>query len=181
MSEACRTRYEVQSLLRECILKGVSAMGLDADGVWDVMEFANATFDNADRIVTMNMTNDDRAGWTGSEYSAEDDTRTCDWMEVQRWQLQCVLKRPKDATKETLLAEDCASRLVTWFNTGGCAWLRSKGMSCLVVDGGYVMYYNDDSSLYQKRAAFSVRLCVPKSWTVGQEFADALKPRIKPI
>ena len=161
MSSEKKTRLEVQNLLKKTIEDGMSAMGHNG---WMVMEFANASFQNSNKIVLMNLIGTKRVGWQGRSYSPHQEGLVMreSWIEEQRWQIHCIRKRPTSDADPGILAEDVASDLVTWFNGAGCERLRQRGMANLRIDSDSVIVYNDNSDLYQKRAVFTVKIQVPK-------------------
>ena len=65
MSEINKTRLEVQTILRECLIEGMSCLGLPAEGAdaWTIQEFANADFTNGDKLILLNMIREGLAGW----------------------------------------------------------------------------------------------------------------------
>lgn len=169
MSASNKTRYEVQKILADCLKAGLAALVVEDHG-FDVMEFAQASFQKADRIVLMNLVRSNRIGWQGRNYSVENDDlkETEDWIECQRWQFHVILKKLPNPTVDTMQADDVASMLITWFNGRGNEFLRDRGVANERVDSNSLVVYNDDSGLYQKRAVFTVKLQVPKETKVSQ-------------
>lgn len=181
MSAEMKTRMEVQRHLRDCILAGLSATGVTSDGAkWDCMEFGQASFAKADRIVTMNLRRARRAGWQFGSASEMADSRSEEWIEVQGWQLETILRRKPGADGGTPLAEDVAAALVAWFNGPALPFMRARGMSCLRVDSDSVIVYTDDGSVYQKRSVFTVNLVVPKRLSLSENPMDMIRPEIDP-
>ena len=190
MSEANKGKYEVIKIIRDNILLGLSTMGLQpktgsAERPWDVMEFAQASFQNADKIVLINNIRNGRVGWQSTKYGIQGDelSRVERWCEEQKWQIHILFKRDTNVpvTADTLTVEDAASLLITWFNGKGCEEFRRHGCANLIVDPSQIFVYNDDSSIYQRRAVFTVNLQVPKKWTSPEEDLDAIKPDIFPV
>lgn len=179
MSEQNKTRLEIQRIIRLCVLEGIKQTGHGTD--WDSMEFGQASFAKADRIVTYNLRRARRIGWQGTDYNASQSTKTIDWAEEQGWQLEVILKRMKTVDVGDVLAEDVAADLVTWFNGPGNTWLRGKGISSIRIDEDSIIVYNDDSSVYQKRAVFTVKLVVPKELSFGEDFLDVMVPETYPV
>ena len=181
MSEQFRSKYEVIKILRDLILKGLSTF---SQSNWDCMEFGQATFQNADRIVTLNLNQVHQVGfqaWNESKVGATA-VRTDDMIEEQHWQLQVILKRKTGKVNgDTMTAEDVASMLITWFNGQGALLLKNKHIGILHVDRGNVFVYNDDSDVYQKRAAFTVRLHVSKEFTSGIDEVAGWQSGIYPV
>lgn len=180
MSELKKSRLEVQAILKSCIEDGLEFMQRPG---WAVMEFANASFQKADRVVLMNLVGGRRVGWQGRSYGVEDNelTRHDNWFEEQRWQIHCVCKRKQAAVPTDQFPEDAASDLVAWFNGRGCDVLRKSKMSNLRIDSDSIFVYNDNSDLYQKRAVFTVKIIVPKEVSAGEIELDALVPKIYPV
>ena len=128
------------------------------------MEFAQASFQNADKIVLLNRTSTRRIGFQGVKYGSEADIRTDEWLEEENWQIHVIMKQYPDQPSSTFKSEeDVASLLITWFNGGGNAELRKHGIGALRVDTNRIFVYNDDSSLYQRRAMFNIVIQVPRA------------------
>lgn len=179
MANMAKGQYAVQKMIRDNVLAGLTAFG-QAD--WECIEFAQATMQNADRIVTMNCIGVDRIGWQGTRYDALATVCTDEWLEEQSWQFQVILKRYDDAvTADTVTTQDIAAMLITWFNGRGCGEFRKVGVANLRIDPSSVIVYNDDSNIYQKRAVFTMKLQVPRDFTYRQDFAEIIKPDAKPI
>ena len=179
MANMAKSQYAVQKMIRDNVLAGLTAFGQDN---WECIEFAQATMQNADRIVTMNCIGVDRIGWQGTRYNALATIRTDEWLEEQSWQFQIILKRYDGAvTADTVTTQDIASMLITWFNGKGCEEFRRVGVANLRIDPSSVIVYNDDSNIYQKRAVFTMKLQVPRDFEYGMIAADVLKPKIAPI
>lgn len=179
MANMAKGQYAVQKMIRDNVLAGLTAFGQDN---WECIEFAQATMQNADRIVTMNCTGVDRIGWQGTLYNALATIRIDEWLEEQSWQFQVILKRYGDTvTADTVTTQDIAAMLITWFNGRGCDEFRRVGVANLRIDPSSVIVYNDDSNIYQKRAVFTMKLQVPRDFEYGIIAADVLKPEIAPI
>lgn len=180
MSEECKNRYEIQRILTSCLSAGLDAY-VGSDNGFGIMEFAQASFLNADRIILYNLIRAKRVGWQQVITDANTGKRTDSWIEEQSWQIHSILKSSKNPKITDILATDVAEMLVTWFNGLGCNMLRKSGIACLRIDSDQILVYNDDSELYQKRAVFTVKIQVPKKLSVGEVFVDAVMPDIKPI
>ena len=179
MSEWTKGKYAVQKIIRDNVILGMTKFNQTG---WDCIEFAQATMQNADKIITMNCTGVDRIGWQGAKFDSVLRTRTDEWLEEQTWMFQVILKRTnKVVTASTITTQDVASMLITWFNGMGCDEFRRKRCANLRIDPSSVIVYNDDSDIYQKRAVFTMRLQVPKEYSYGQDFLDTIKPDIEPI
>ena len=180
MSELKKSRFEVQAILKSCIEDGLAFMKRTG---WAVMEFANESFQKADRVVLMNLVGTRRVGWQGRSHSLKDGGLIAkeEWIEEQRWQIHCVCKRKHAATPNDEFPEDACSDLVTWFNGRGCDELRTHRMANLRIDSDSIFVYTDNSDLYQKRAVFTVKIQVPKEVTTGQDAVDAIIPDVEPI
>ena len=179
---ANKTRYEVQRILRSVALSGLEALGYSG---WNVVEFANPEFINFDKVVTLQLMRERRVGWQGFSYGAADNAsmlnRKDEWLSEQHWQFQLLMKRPKNPTAETPMAEDIADSLVAWLNGAGMAKLREGGVAPLRIDGTTIFVYNDNSDLYQKRAVFTVKIQVPKEMVYGENALEVIKPDIEPV
>lgn len=169
MSAENKTRYEIQKILSDCIKLGLNAYIGEGHG-FGVMEFAQASFQKADKIVLMNLVRSNRIGFQGYKYPILNDElkRTDEWIECQHWQFHVILKRDSNPTIETRQADDIASILIAWFNGRGCEFLREYGCANERVDASSLVVYTDDSDLYQKRAVFTVKVQVPKELTLNQ-------------
>lgn len=179
MSEWAKGKYAVQKIIRDNVILGMTKFGQTG---WDCIEFAQATMQNADKIITMNCTGVDRIGWQGTKFDSVLGTRTDEWLEEQTWMFQVILKRTNEVvTASTITTQDVASMLITWFNGMGCDEFRRNRCANLRIDPSSVIVYNDDSDIYQKRAVFTMRLQVPKEYSYGQDFLDTIKPDIEPI
>lgn len=179
MSEWTKGKYAVQKIIRDNVILGMTKFNQTG---WDCIEFAQATIQNADKIITMNCTGVDRIGWQGAKFDSVLGTRTDEWLEEQTWMFQVILKRTNEVvTASTITTQDVASMLITWFNGMGCDEFRRNGCANLRIDPSSVIVYNDDSDIYQKRAVFTMRLQVPKEYSYGQDFLDTIKPDIEPI
>lgn len=182
MSDKNKNRYEMQKIVRNAILDGLSKY-IGANHGFDAMEFAQASFVKANRVVLMNLVRSKRVGWQGIKYGINGGNlkRTDEWIEEQSWQLQVIIKKLSSPQITDLQADDVASMLITYFNGVGADFLRKSKVAPLRIDNNSVIVYNDDSELYQKRAVFTVKLQVPKELTIGQDELSSLKPNVKPV
>lgn len=181
MSNSFKNRLEVQKIIRDVLSAGIEAMSL---GEWDIMEFGNASFQRADKIILMNLLRSTRVGWQSTSYGDIDGvfSRTENICEEQSWQIHTICKRKNDTTLDDILAEDVATKLILWLNgETGMAMLRQRGVAPLRIDAESILVYNDNSDLYQKRAVFTVKIQVPKEMSFGEIQAEAIKPDVKPI
>jgi len=167
VSPANKNRFEVQKILRDNIIAGLSAIGHTG---WDVMEFANASMEKANKVILMNYLRSTRVGWQGHKYGDVSQTykRTEEWIDEQSWQIHIICKRTASTTVASVLAEDMASDLITWFNGPAVDIFRAAGVAPLRVDAENIIIYNDDSDLYQKRAVFTIKIQVPKELALNQ-------------
>lgn len=175
MSASNKTRYEIQKILADCLKAGLAAL-IGEDHGFGVMEFAQASFQKADRIVLMNLARSNRIGWQGRKYPVDGDElkRVDEWIECQHWQFHVILKKLSSPTVDTMQADDVASMLITWFNGRGVEFLRERGVANERVDASSLVVYNDDSDLYQKRAVFTVKLQVPKEVKTATPFTNTI-------
>lgn len=178
MSAENRTRLEVQTVLRSCILEYFTK---SLQSGWDCVEFGNFDRCKADKVVTMNYIRNSDAGWQSSEYGGTPFVRKDRKIAQQDWQLQVILKRNASTNDGSILAEDIADNLVMWFNGPGCDYFRKHGMATLRIDTNSVIVYNDNSDLYQKRAVFTVKIQMQKELTIRDIEADAVKPKVQPV
>lgn len=185
MSAEMRNEYEVFKILRECILEGLSVMGI-ADGV-DVRRFAQANLSHGDKLVLINFAKNGRAGWQSAKYENESETygsqknRIDRWIEEQTYQISVLKRMQKDDSTDTISAEDISTRLITWFNGRGLDWLRKHNISNYLIDPNSIIVYNDDSDLYQRRPVFNVTLVVNKQFKIEEPDLDILGVKTKPI
>ena len=180
MSYEKKSRIEVQTILRDNIFQAFQFLHKEG---WGCMEFANASFQKADKIVLMNYAKSEREGFQAHTHLVEgsDFMRVDSWIEIQSWQIHCVCKRPTNTANIQETAEDMANDLVAWFNGRGCDYFRKFGMSNLRIDSDAIFVYNDNSDLYQKRAVFTVKIVVPKEMKAEDIGLDALVPKILPV
>lgn len=186
MSELNKRRFEVQSILRDSILKGLAAtLPKEEAEKWEVVEHGNAALVNADGAVLMKLVRIKNHGWqwdtehvgesdessgeygdesSESEESGESDEEAIDehQIQLQSWQLHFIRKRTDETTDDDYVVSDVASNIASWFNGRGCEVLRKKNISNFRIDTAQIFEYNDNSDLYQKRVVFTMRLCVPK-------------------
>ena len=179
MSTANKNRLEVQKILRDNIIAGMTALGYTG---WGVMEFANASMQKADKVVLMNLIRNNRVGWQGHRYEdvANAFKRVDEWIDEQSWQLHIICKRTATTTVADVLPEDVADNLITWFNGVGADLFRKSGVAPLRIDYSSVIVYNDNSDLYQKRAVFTVKIQVPKELTTNQDEMTPKNPYVLP-
>lgn len=178
MSLENRTRLEVQTVLRSCILEYFTKSSQDG---WDAVEFGNFNKVKADKVVTMNYIRSKDVGWQHCVYAGSPLLRKDRKITQQDWQIQVILKRSASTGDGAILAEDIADNLIMWFNGMGCEYLRKNGMANLRIDTNSVIVYNDNSDLYQKRAVFTVKIQMQKELTIRDIEANAIKPKVKPV
>ena len=180
MSASNKNRLEVQKILRDTVLDGLSALN---ESGWEVIEFANASLQKSNKVILLNLVRNNRVGWQSEKDETINDElkRTEEWIEEQSWQLHFICKRVGTATVTDTLAEDLAGNMIVWLNGPGIEVLRSKGVAPLRIENTRVIVYNDNSDLYQKRAVFTVKIQVPKELTFEQEELEAIQPKLKPI
>jgi len=171
-------QYEVQKIIRDNVLAGLSAFGQNG---WQCIEFAQSSKLNMDRFVAMNCIGTKQVGWVNSTQLASGIAKN-DWLEEQTWQLHVVMKRDDSpVSADTVTTTDIASMLISWFNSEGNSKFRENGCANLRIDQSSILVYNDDSSIYQKRAVFTMKLQMPKEFRFGREEVDAVVPLVKPI
>jgi len=179
VSTANKNRLEVQKILRDNIIAGLTALGHTG---WDVMEFANASMERANKVILMNYLRSTRVGWQGRRYVQVSNTlkRVEEWIDEQSWQLHIICKRTATTSVNDALAEDVASNLITYFNGPGSETLRQSGVASLRIDSENIIVYNDNSDLYQKRAVFTLKIQVPKELTMNQDEMTPKTPYVTP-
>lgn len=180
MSTANKNRLEVQKIIRDSINTCLTQMSHSG---WDVMEFANASFQNSSKVILMNYLRSARVGWQANSLQTIDGSlkRKDEWIDEQTWQIHIVCKRMTSAAVTDVLAEDMANNLITWFNGPGVENLRASGVAPLRIDSENIIVYNDNSDLYQKRAVFTLKIQVPKELTFGQNEIEAMMPKVLPV
>lgn len=185
MSEINKTRLEVQTILRECLIEGMSRLGLPAEGAdaWTIQEFANADFTNGDKLILLNMIREGLAGW---QFSSQEKFAVDGLVDVyqnrcslQTWQIHFIAKF-KYSQDDDLFAMDMANKMKFWLNGPGIDFLRKRGISLFRIDNDDVIVYNDDSELYQKRAVVNVKLNVPQKELFKEKIIENLIPGIYP-
>lgn len=176
MSNECKGKYEVIRVLRNNIILGLNELGLQPSEEselpkWDVMEFAQASFENADKIILLQHVGNNRIGFLDTKYFTDGEgrkKRKDEWLEEQFWQYHVILKRDgSPVTSDTQTVEDIASLLISWLNGPGIDNLRENGMSVLRIDDSDIFVYNDDSDLYQRRAMFTAKVHISKTFVTG--------------
>lgn len=161
MSAENKTRFEIQTIIKKNLATALDKLHLEG---WDIMEFANASFEKADKILLYNLISVARLSWNGVKYETVDGKymRVDEWLEQQMWQIHVICKRTDDIDDDSIVAEDVANRLVAWYNGLGCDLLRVEGVANVTIDTDSIFVYNDNSGLYQKRVVFTVKIQVPK-------------------
>lgn len=168
MSDANKTKYEVIKVIRDCVMSGLTSVG--ATG-FDCVEFGQPSIQNMDKVVTLRFIRTQNVGWQSFSFNFTGKVRKDEWIEQQSWQLQVIMKRSgAKVSASTLTSEDVASLLRSWIDGPGNEMLRKKGCASLRIDPLTVFVYNDDSDLYQRRVAFTMKLQVPKELSFGQEY-----------
>lgn len=178
MSVENRTRLEVQTVLRSCILEYFTKSSQTG---WDAVEFGNFNKVNTDKVVTMNYIRSKDVGWQYCVYDGSPLLRKDQKITQQDWQIQVILKRSASTGDGATLAEDIAENLIMWFNGIGCEYLRKNGMANLRIDTNSVIVYNDNSDLYQKRAVFTVKIQMQKELITDEHEIEAIKPDVMPV
>jgi hypothetical protein len=160
---------EVQRILRECVQVGLRAtLEGENPNEWSVAEFGNASIVTADKIILLRCSMQNNAGWQWDTEEEEGKLQEHQGT-IQSWELHFIRKRKVEDSDETKLTSDYAQLIMAWLNGLGCEWLRKYNMSILRIDNSRLVEYNDNSSLYQRRAVFTVRVCVPKIITINKE------------
>lgn len=189
MSELNKRRFEVQSILRDAILKGLAAtLPKEEAGKWEVVEHGNAALVNADGAILMKLVRIKNHGWqwdtehidesdeaSGESDESDESSESCEeaidehQIQLQSWQLHFIRKRTDETTDEDYVVSDVASNIASWFNGRGCEVLRKNNVSNFRIDTAQIFEYNDNSDLYQKRVVFTMRLCVPKIIAINSQ------------
>ena len=171
------------------ILKGVIEDCLThfSESGWSVVEYGNPEIFSLDKAVTLQLMRTKRDGVVASYYgdsTTGDDSveRSSEWLETQSWQVQVIKKRPKKIEEDTVLAEDVADILITWFNDDkGINAFRKAGIAPFRIDSQDTFTYIDNSEVYQKRAVFTLKLNVPKRILFQESPLDMIKPDVFPV
>lgn len=192
MSDSMKTKYEVQKYLIASIKNGLIAFGQTKTvsgktvARFDCVEFGQPMMWKLDECIALNHIANKRIGWQGRTYLTSSLLyyKKSEWLEEQLWNVHVLLKRKMSngaPTVDTITAEDVAEMLKTWFNDNGCAELRTNHISVLPIDHTDVILYNDDSSLYQKRAVIRMSLIVPKEFQYRENEALGLGVETYPV
>ena len=187
MSMENKTRFEVQKILRDNILAGMSALGITAEG-WTVME-ANQTPPTAKTdYITFRMLSSARSGWQfgNGVWSESEQTwlKTNEFIEVQEWEITVVKRQTGTNARlaTDFTAEDIVQSLKFWFNGEGCDYFRRNGrMSNLWIKDEQQKEIKDDSAVNQKPNTFRISLCVPRKVITRHNVAEELSTGIYPI
>ena len=187
-----KTRYAVQKEIIANINLAFSSLNLQPEAGstekgWSVMEFAQASFNNADKVVLLDYMDSQRVGFQGWEYGGvmNDETkasRTDDWLEQQTWLVHTLRRiKPSDVSATLMTCEDMADILIGWFNGHGAIELKKHGIGTLRIDRNRIFVYNDESELYQKRAVFPLRIQVPQEISLQMSRVSEWTPGIYPV
>lgn len=187
-----KTRYAVQKEIIANINLAFSSLNLQPEAGstekgWGVMEFAQASFNNADKVVLLDYMDSQRVGFQGWKYGGvlNDSTkasRTDDWLEQQTWLVHTLRRiKPSDVSATLMTCEDMADILIGWFNGQGGVEFKKHGIGTLRIDRNRIFVYNDESELYQKRAVFPLRIQVPQEISVQMSRVSEWTPGIYPV
>lgn len=182
MSYECKTRFEVQKIVRDNILAGMEAYGIDASA-FTVMEAKQTPPTAKTDFITFVMTGKKRAGWPMVKYGGlgDDFSRIEEFIEMQDWSVSVVKRRRQGEAIDEMSADDLLAVLTEWFNGMGCFEFRRSGVSCLLVQAEEDKKVKDDSSLTQNPSAIRLTLCVPKRLKIRHKIAEVAKPDIMPV
>lgn len=192
MTTNFKTRYAVQKELIANISLAFESLQLQpaagsTEKGWAVQEFAQASFNNADKIVLLDYMESNRVGFQGWKFGAakNDNTkavRVDDWLEEQTWLVHTLRRiKPSDVSASFMTCEDMAGILIGWFDGQGAIELKKHGIGTLRIDRNRIFVYNDESELYQKRAVFPLRIQVPQEISVQMSRVSEWTPGIYPV
>ena len=184
MSEQFKLKYEVVAILRENILKGLAAFGLQisdtpGDGGWICMESDQPSFRNADNAILFFMEHAERIGWQGWRDEYNRDSKKFDtteyFIEQQIWKIKVICKRTTEPITDEnipLTTEDVAGMMVAWFNRLGCQEFRKHGMANLFVQAKEMKTYQGKSEVSQWVTEFPLKLQVVKQFVTETDAAE---------
>lgn len=183
MSEKYKLKYEVVNILRDNLLKGMEAFGLQlseraGDGGWTCMEADQPAFRNGDKFVLFWMEKTERIGIQSHRtiYNKEiDQFEDIDYfIEQQIWKIKVICKRSTEPVTEDampLTTEDVASMLIAWFNRLGCEEFRKHNMANLFVQMKDVKTYKSTSDVSQWTTEFPLKVQVIKEFDMEVPWA----------
>lgn len=176
MSEKYKLKYEVITILKENIQKGMESFGLPitqkpGDNGWIVMESDQPKYQGADNAVLFYLEKTERIGWQGDRRFYNRETHNYDvvdyFIEQQHWKIKVICKRTTEKVSDDnmpVLAEDVTGMLIAWFNRLGCMEFRKHNMANLFVQMKDVKTYKDRSDVPQWATEFPLKLQVVKQF-----------------
>lgn len=179
MSETNKTRFEVQKILRDCILAGLSALGIDASK-YSVMEAGQTPPTSKNDVITFKMETSGQLGWQApkdryipvSPGSSEKKLVWSDeFIDHQEWLIVVLRHRREGDAITTMASEDVARCLISWFNGRGNAFLRERGVANTNIRENPVNLYKSTSDVYERSSSFRLKLQVPKAIQSDEDWA----------
>lgn len=171
MSAENMTRFEVQKVLRDNIIAGLTALGIDADK-YTVMEAGQTPPTSKNDVILFRMETTGQLGWQAtkdrlvpvSEGAAEKKlVRSDEFIDHQEWLIVVLRHRRTDDTISTMGSEDVARCLISWFNGRGNAFFRERGMANTNIRENPVNLFKSTSDVYERSSSFKIKLQVPKA------------------
>lgn len=181
MSEQNKTRFEVQKVLRDNILAGLSAMGID-QSKYTVMEAGQTPPTSKNDVILFRMETTGQLGWQAVKdryvpvspgASAKRLVRSDEFIDHQEWLIVVLRHRRTGDTITTMGSEDVARCLISWFNGRGNAFFRERGMANTNIRENPVNLFKSTSDVYERSSSFKLKLQVPKAIQSGEAYATA--------
>ena len=176
MSEENKTKFEVQKVLRENILAGLKALGIDA-AKYTVMEAGQTPPTSKGDVILFKMETSGQIGWQAAKMrvvgatGSRRLTRSDEFIDHQEWLIVVLRHRRTDDTITTMQSEDVARCLISWFNGRGCEFFRQHGMANTNIRENPVNLYKSTSDVYERSSSFKLKLQVPKAIVSPQDEA----------
>ena len=193
MSELYKLRYEVISILKENILKGLESFGVPisekpGDEGWLCMESDQPSYRNIDKGVIFFQESAERIGWqsTVREYNGEKDNfDVIDYfIEQQIWKIKVLYRSSTETITDDnipITNFDVSGMLIAWFNRLGCMEFRKHNMANLFIQNKEVKTYKDPSDASQWITEFPLKLQVIKQFETELDTAEPFFAGAVPI
>lgn len=181
MSAENMTKFEVQKVLRDNILAGLSAMGIDAKN-YTVMEAGQTPPTSKNDVILFRMETSGQLGWQAVKdryiqvspgSTAKRLVRSDEFIDHQEWLIVVLRHRRTSDTITTMGSEDVARCLISWFNGRGNAFFRERGMANTNIRENPVNLYKSTSDVYERSSSFRLKLQVPKAIQSAENWATA--------
>lgn len=186
MSELYKLKYEVVSILKENIVKGLEAFGVEVSESpggegWIVMESDQPSFRNIDKGVLFWQEKVDRIGIQADRRKWNTETEQMDvieyFIEMQIWKIKVLYRSTTEAIEDDsvpVVGEDIVSFLIGWFNRQGCIEFRKHNMANLYIQHKDVHTYKDPSDASQWTADFDIKIQVVKQFETSVDTAEVV-------